>query len=100
MISAHIKRDVGEWREKARQLLRENIPPEEVIWNDSDQQTLLPGTVRVPKAFLDITKYAGCHRDADRWQLMYRVLWRLTHGEPRLLDVVIDDDVRRLLATE
>jgi DNA polymerase len=30
--------------------------------------------------------------------LMYRILWRLTHGEPSLLRVVVDDDVHRFFA--
>jgi DNA polymerase len=43
---------------------------------------------------------AACVRDPERWALLYRVLWRLTHGEPRLLDVVVDRDVARLVAMD
>jgi DNA polymerase len=28
---------------------------------------------------------------------MYRLLWRVTHGEKNLLDIVVDDDVHNLL---
>ena len=33
----------------------------------------------------------ACARADDRWALLYRILWRLVHGEPRLLDVAVDD---------
>jgi DNA polymerase len=48
----------------------------------------------VPKEFLDFARRVACHRDAARWDLLYRVLWRLTHGERHLLDLAMDDDVR------
>jgi DNA polymerase len=53
--------------------------------------------VRVPRRFLELAALAACHADARRWTLLYRVLWRLAHGEPRLLDVAVEDDVHRLL---
>lgn len=52
---------------------------------------------RVPRRFVELATTAACHADARRWSVLYRVLWRLTHGEPRLLDVAVDDDVHRLL---
>jgi len=39
----------------------------------------------------------ACHRDARRWALLYRLLWRLTHGEPRLLDIGVDPDVHNFI---
>ncbi len=52
---------------------------------------------RVPKQFLSICMFVACHRDPARWSLMYRVLWRLTHGEPLLLEVAVDPDVHQLM---
>jgi probable DNA metabolism protein len=57
-------------------------------------------TMRVPRAFLQLAAAVACHRDAQRWEDLYRVLWRLTHGEPSLLDVVTDPDVHRLVTME
>ncbi|MBN8624673.1 MAG: UdgX family uracil-DNA binding protein, partial [Planctomycetes bacterium] len=51
---------------------------------------------RVPPAFLELAKNVACHRSPSRWDDLYRLLWRLTHGEPRLLDVATDDDVHLL----
>ena len=42
----------------------------------------------------------ACHRDPKRWALLYRLLWRLTHGEPRLLEIVVDPDVNDFMRME
>jgi len=47
----------------------------------------------VPKAFLPTARVVACHREPRRWKLLYRLLWRLTHGEPRLLDCDGDEDI-------
>ena len=101
------------WREAARTVLAAGVPPHEVAWTERGaEQPLLDGlsappapagveaTARVPRAFLAVAARAACFRDGGRWPLLYRVLWRLVYGEPRLLDVVVDPDVHRLLAME
>ena len=48
--------------------------------------------------FVDISDVASaCHRDAKRWSLLYRVLWRLTHGEPTFFEIAVDPDVNELM---
>ncbi|OAI55477.1 DNA polymerase [Planctomyces sp. SCGC AG-212-M04] len=106
-------RDFDDWRRKARRFLRDGIPPEEVSFtSEDDDQPLLdlpeetpeqphehvpPGMFpRVPSAFLETAKTVACHTDRHRWDLLYRILWRLTHGEPELLDVAVDDDIHKL----
>ena len=100
-----------DWREKARAYARKDIPPDHLLWRDAhDDQTALDGlfqdslepktrsdAARVPKRFLDVGAAAACFRDAERWNLLYRVLYRLTHGEPNLLEIEVDDDCRKLL---
>ena len=54
----------------------------------------------VPPDFLDLAKKVACHRAPGRWELLYRVLWRLTHGERGLLDVAPDGDVLSLRRME
>ena len=46
----------------------------------------------VPKAFVDVAQEVILHRSADRFDLMYRLLWRL-RNEPDLMKVVSDRDV-------
>lgn len=47
---------------------------------------------RVPAAFVDLAKEVILHRSVDRFDLMYRLLWRLG-DEPELLKVISDRDV-------
>ena len=46
----------------------------------------------VPKAFVDVAREVILHRSADRFDLMYRLLWRLK-DEPDLMKIVSDVDV-------
>jgi uracil-DNA glycosylase len=94
-----------QWRDRARELLSRGVPPHEVQWADPrDQQqplTLTPTSViterpaaitgRVPSAFVAGGKLVACHRDASRWTLLYQLLWRITHGEQKLLDDPLDE---------
>ncbi|BBO30784.1 hypothetical protein PLANPX_0396 [Lacipirellula parvula] len=52
-------------------------------------------TPTVPPNFIKYARRVACHRDEQRWNLLYRLLWRLTTAEPNLLHVAFDDDVRR-----
>ena len=95
--------DLKTWRDAARALLVEGVRPERVLWTDGD--ALFGGEViredgsgfEVSKKFLETAREVACHRDGEKWGLLYRVLWRLTHGEKELLEVEVDDDVRRLM---
>jgi uracil-DNA glycosylase len=89
------------WREEARRLLAANVPPDQAYWvgaslfeNQTPESSA--NSLTVPKDFLAIAKIVALHRDENRWPLLYRVLYRLTHGERHLLKIDIDDDVRSL----
>ena len=49
----------------------------------------------VPAEFIAEAKFVAAHRDPLRWSLLYRALWRLTHGEPELLKNFVDPDVAK-----
>ena len=147
--------DLAEWREAARALLRDGVPPDQVLWQGGAQDDLLgvatplgvptplgsatprlqnaaqdpspavmslfdtavaqdaaaasdraPGRTaqaagpggaakspRVPREFLDLAALVIAHADPRRHALLYRVLWRIAHGERALLAMVTDDDV-------
>jgi DNA polymerase len=99
-----------QWRVAVRQLIAADVPPDAVSWNSvGDQPSLFadgedsepltqqkPVAFSVPVKFLELAKTAGCHRDAQRWMLLYRTLWRIKHGEPNLLEIETDDDVYQL----
>jgi len=96
------------WRELSRALLASGQHPDEVIWAERGAENSLfpecaalppsPGLVpKVSSAFLDIARTAAAHTDPQRWTVLYRVLWRLTHGgECHLLSIPTDRDVRTL----
>ena len=95
-----------DFRPAARALLAAGVPPEEVHWADGGADTLFGGdrlpvpdgdAVPVPPKFLKLAAAVACHRDPGRWGVLYRTLWRLTHGERRLLSDAADADVNRLL---
>lgn len=102
--------DFGHWRAAARRLLAADCPPASVSWQVPGQAADLfgapvaaespKGSPRpphpVPKAFLPLAKAAACIRDDAVWAVLYRVLWRLTHGERELLADSLDNDVLRL----
>ncbi|MGV3530902.1 MAG: TIGR03915 family putative DNA repair protein, partial [Chthoniobacteraceae bacterium] len=102
------------WKDAARRALEQEIPPGAIHWQelDDDQPPLAlfdeaddlatvretaPATrFRVPKAFPEIGRLVACHSDPNRWALLYSVLWRLTHGEPKLLQILTDSDTAEL----
>lgn len=94
------------WREKARQLLLADVEPNDVSWRIGDDAVDLLGsleehtippprlqTVNIPKEFIEQAKRVSFFRDASTWSLLYRMAYRLTHGERNLLEMAIDDDV-------
>jgi probable DNA metabolism protein len=99
------------WQKIARRALAKDLAPQNTIWEElgSNQPALAmfdehetqgdtPDTrFRVPKSFVESAMRVACHRDPKRWTLLYCLLWRLTHGEPRLLEIVVDPDVNDLM---
>lgn len=110
----------ADWKRVARTALAAGLAPGDLRWIDSSAtQTELTldapalaletepapsaaravaSTVRVPRAFLELAADVACHREPARWPLLYRALWRLTHGEPHLLANPADPDTHALRA--
>ena len=97
-----------DWQRVARVALQQGITPDDVVWQElaADQPTLdmfeeaaagaeppTPSAFRVSRAFLDLARAVALNREPKRWALLYRILWRLTHGEPKLLEISVDPDV-------
>jgi probable DNA metabolism protein len=107
--------DLAEWREAARALLAEDVPPDAVLWESGAQGDLLgdgaparsshPAVdapagppvsappARVPRDFLALASLCIAHADPQRHARLYRLLWRLVHGERALLALATDPDV-------
>lgn len=102
--------DFEGWRSHARTLLCAGVRPEDVAWQVGARQDSLFASLDAPplpkspnfkphvsKRFLADAKLALCHRDAERFGLLYRLLFRLQQRGD-LLSNAIDDDVMRLNA--
>ncbi len=111
--------DFEGWRTQARSLLDAEAEPALVLWqitgassdlfaadNTGSAQAGSASTgshqsqaskYSVPRKFVELAQQVVCHSDASRFGLLYRVLWRITHGEPGLLQRVTDDDVHTLM---
>jgi probable DNA metabolism protein len=102
--------DLAGFREEARVLLAQQVPPEDVHWltasaNDADPfaDPASPADSRphsvpraasaiVPASFLRLCEIVVLHHDPERFALLYRLLWRLVH-EPGLRNDPIDPDM-------
>lgn len=99
--------DWAGWRNAARILCAQNVPPEMVDWHCgagqaglfTDAQWSPPNTregstdpVRVPRGFLGLSRLVICHRDEQRFARLYRLLVRLQR-ERGLLGNAADPDM-------
>lgn len=101
--------DFGAWREEARACIQHAIAPEAITWSvqsgpqdlfaHSDPSDLFEplkqAPVIVPRRFIELARSACLHRDAARFGLLYRLLWRLQRKRD-LMDDLTDLDVRAL----
>jgi uracil-DNA glycosylase len=105
--------DFAAWRGQARRFLAAGLPPAHLSWRVAGEapglfasatppETVAPlsasVTASVPRSFLEAAETAIRHRDPERFALLYRLLWRLAHGEPGLMQVATEPDVLRLQA--
>jgi DNA polymerase len=97
--------DFAGFRVQARALLAREVHPDEVSWstgagNDDLFSAHAPtceglassAALSVPAAFLALCETVTLHRDPQRFALLYRLLWRLTH-EPALRHDPLDSDM-------
>ncbi len=101
--------DFAGFRDAARRLDAAAVPPEAVAWTVAGEAgDLFAGEAedlpeapagpprRVPAAFVALARDVACHADPARFDLLYRLLWRLRTA-PRLMDELADADVARAL---
>lgn len=103
----HVARLAGEtdfdgWRAGARAFRQAGVPPGEAVFRvggsgpglfDDGLPSAPPDAAfHTPRAFVDLAQSVILHRSGDRFDLLYRLLWRL-QAEPDLIRVVTDIDV-------
>jgi len=108
MRTAHLSApdDFEGWRDAARALAIEDVPPGAVVWQIEGAPTDLfagEGAARevpagasltVPRAFIDLARNTILHRDPERFALLYALLLRLQENN-KLLEDRADPQVRR-----
>lgn len=109
MKSIPIEPSFEAWRDAARTALREGYAPEEIDLQDATATNTIAlsfgleapptGTpVAQPhtsKSFLEEAELVAVHRNPGRWNLLYRVLWRLQSNR-NLLKIEVDADVAEM----
>ncbi|MET0288814.1 MAG: UdgX family uracil-DNA binding protein [Pseudoxanthomonas sp.] len=98
--------ELDAWRVAARAAWTAQVPPELIEWNGDAQGGLIAGQdvaalpaqrdgLRVSSAFLSVAAAVLCHRDPQRFALLYRLLWRMDTEGRHLMAHATDADVRR-----
>ena len=79
--------DLDGFRRAVRALVAARVAPEEVTWSTEGAAMLFQATqtddspaVPLPPAAHDLIRLVVCHRDPERYGLLYRLVWRLLHG--------------------
>ncbi|HET9147328.1 MAG TPA: DUF4130 domain-containing protein, partial [Acetobacteraceae bacterium] len=98
--------DFPGWRAAARSALLAGIEPASLVFTVGEGADLLAGGdpprteggFSVPARFMALAEQVILARDGQRFSLLYRLLWRLRHGEPHLLEDAADRDMARALA--
>lgn len=105
MITVSFDSTFPGWRGEARKLIQSAVSPERVVWNSAELNPLFeekgngmsgPDSPRIPRAFVDLATFAACFDDPMRWDLLYRILYRLVFQNRNLLSIESDSDVRKL----
>lgn len=103
MIIAPLERNFDGWRKNARELLAQEISPQNVHWKSSDGEFIFGeeltfqggmSEIKLPRDFVEKAFIVSTFRDDSTWALMYKIAWRLLHEDKNLLSIGIDPDVR------
>jgi uracil-DNA glycosylase len=100
MIDAHrvtlaAEDDFDGWRDAARDLAEAGVPPQAVVWRvvgseddlfaaEAPQPT--GASFPVPRPFIDLARSVACHSDAERFALLYAMLWKLRSNRHAMED--------------
>ncbi len=105
--------DYGGWRDAARRLALDNIPPERVVWSVGPPADLFAGsesepaadapapaqahTFTVSRPLVDLAQTVIQANDPERFSLLYGLIWRHHQGERHLAADVTDPSMHRAL---
>lgn len=106
MYALEIPADYDGWRAQARKLWQAGVPPCDVRWGDGglfarhlDTTAGTSDELKVPKGFATLAENVAMHRDSVRFELLYRLLWRVQQDRSVLQDAT-DPDMSAALRME
>ncbi|MGU3339118.1 UdgX family uracil-DNA binding protein [Methylobacterium mesophilicum] len=90
--------DLTGFRDAARRLVAQSVPPEAVTWSVTDSPGLFgaepvqaaSAPLALPKAVAGLIPQVIPHRDPERYGLLYALIWRVCQGERHLMEVGSD----------
>ncbi len=102
--------DLAGFRRAVRGLVAAGAAPDDVLWTAGDAPSLFGGStlpailpegeaaspLSLPRAVGELVEAVVCHREPERYALLYRLIWRVLHGERDLLGHHSDPLVHRL----
>ncbi|MGZ5922497.1 MAG: DUF4130 domain-containing protein, partial [Rhizomicrobium sp.] len=93
--------DLDGFRRALRRLIADDLLPRDVMFDSSPALfTAEPAAdappIALPRRVADLIALLICHRDPERYALLYQLVWRLRHGEPCLPEIASDPLVHRL----
>lgn len=95
--------DLKGFRQGLRKAIAASIAPENIVWQVGSEASLFGGDavsaappVGIPRAAAALIDLVVCHRDPERYALLYTLVWRMTRGERALLEMHSDPLVHRL----
>jgi DNA polymerase len=97
--------DLDGFRAAVRRLIAADIAPDRVMWSANSESELLSDAlpaaenapaIALPRAVAALIPIVVCHRDPQRYALLYTLIWRVLHGERTVLEVASDPVVHRL----
>ncbi len=95
--------DLDGLRRAVRRLVADELAPQHVVFAVESAPDLFGAgaaaeapPVALPRAVSDLVGLVVCHRDPERYALLYGLVWRVLNGERELLEVASDPLVHRL----
>lgn len=91
------------WRDVVRSLLVEAVPPDQIVWASDatpglfeEDRPFVPAgeSLALPKSFVRLAESVLMHRDVGKFDLLYRIAWRVRARTLRMSDAA-DKDLQR-----
>jgi len=105
MITVSLDRTWEDWRQKARDLLAQNVSPQNIQWLCDPHEfplgtpyspSAVASELKLPREFVLAAMFVSVHRDDSTWALLYKIAWRIQNEERQLMRIGVDPDIREL----